>query len=205
MGVLLATCAAHAAAMYWIGTQVVTNQTPLWNALEVSLVPAEKREPPPPAEIPVLLSDAFAERPVMEIPPPTLELAIPQEASEAIHAPPAPEPDPRPDIPSIGGEGYGPLTRPRVVSGPKYPQDRYPRASIRNKESGRTTLRICISEAGTVDSVDVAQTSGYPRLDAAALDMALDYQFAPAMREGQPVPVCLPYGIEFRVAVGGRR
>jgi len=35
--------------------------------------------------------------------------------------------------------------------------------------------------------------------------MALDYVFEPAMREGKPVPVCLPYGIEFRVAVGGLR
>jgi len=202
MGVFFATCAIHGAAIYFLATQVVTIHSPLWSALEVSFVSAEKpKEPPPPTEVPVILSDAFAERPLIEIPAPAVELGIPEEASQAIH-------EPAPELPLVTetapeeGKGYGPFTKPRVISGPKHPQDRYPRASIRNKESGRTVVNLCISPEGTVQTVAVAQTSGYRRLDDAAMDMALDYVFEPAMREGKAVPVCLPYGIEFH---GSRR
>jgi periplasmic protein TonB len=205
MGVFLATCAIHAAVIYWISIQVVGNRAALWSALEVSFVPVEApKDPPIPTDIPVVLTDAFAERELLDIPPPTAELSGAQEESAAIHAPP-PAPPPPVDIAPEEGQGYGPLTKPQVISKPKNPQDRYPRISIRHKESGRTVLKICISATGSVDSVDVAKTSGYPRLDAAALDMALDYVFAPATRDGNPVPVCLPYGIDFRVGVGGLR
>jgi len=205
MGVFLATCGLHAAAIYGLATVVVTNRSPLWEALEVSFIPAEQpTEPPPPKAIPVLLSDAFAERPVMDIPPPAVELATAPEGSEAIHLPP-PDPTPPVDLRPEAEQGYGPLSKPQVISGPKYPQDRYPRISIRHRESGRTVVRVCISASGTVDSVEVAQSSGFPRLDAAAADMTLDYTFAPATREGKAVPVCLPYGIDFRLAIGGSR
>jgi protein TonB len=205
MSVFVATCALHAAGVYFIATQVVQDRSPLWHALEVSFVPLEKPAvPPPPANIPVVLTDAFAERQLIDIPAPTADLEGPQESSEAIHVPP-PDPPPVPDRAPEEGKGYGPLTKPRVISGPKYPQDRYPRASIRHKEMGRPVVKICISAEGSVESAEVAQSSGYPRLDAAAVDMSLDYVFAPAMREGKAVPVCIPYGIDFRLAIGGWR
>jgi TonB family protein len=202
MGAFLATCALHAAAIYYVAAQVVTGREPLWSTLEVSFIPAAKpAEPPLPAPIPVLLTDAFAERQLIDIPPPRAEMAVPQETSYAIHVAP-PDPPPLADLAPQEGQGYGPLTKPRVISGPNS-QDRYPRASIRAKESGRPVVKICISESGTVDSVEVAQSSGHPRLDLAAVDVGWDYVFAPAMREGKPVPVCLPYGIRFRIAIGG--
>lgn len=205
MGVFLATCAMHAAAIYWLGSQVITRQSPLWTALEVTFVPTERKQPPPPTEIPVLPDDAFAERPLIDIPAPDVEIDLPAETTNAIQAPPPPDPPPQPATLASEGKGFGPLTKPRVISSPKHPQDRYPRASIRARESGRTVVQICISATGAVESVDIAQSSGFRRLDEAALDMALDYGFAPAMREGHPVAVCLPYGIDFRLGVGGRR
>jgi periplasmic protein TonB len=203
VGVFLATCALHAMAIHYFANQVVTGRGPLWSTLEVSFIPAEKpTQPPPSAIVPILLADAFAERELIDIPPPTVELGVVQEASQAIHAPP---PDPPPtDLAPQEGKGYGPLIRPRVISGPDS-QDRYPRASIRHKESGRAVVKICISAAGSVDSVEVAESSGYPRLDGAAVDIGWDYVFAPAMREGKSVAVCLPYGIKFRIGGPRRR
>jgi periplasmic protein TonB len=206
MSVFVVICAVHALAIYWLGTQIVISRDSLWNTLEVSFIADEQpTQPPPPPPVPVLMTDAFAESPIMDIPPPAIELVDSQESSDAIHAPPPPDPAPKSDLSVSEEQGHGPLTKPYVISGPKYPQDRYPRASIRNKESGRPVVKICISATGAVQSVDVAQSSGYPRLDAAALDIAVDYVFAPAMREGKAVPVCLPYGIEFRVGTGGLR
>lgn len=205
-GVFLVTCALHAAAIYFLSTLIITGHQPLWSSLDVSFIPVEKlRQPPPPPPVPVLLSDAFAEHQLMDIPPPDIELGPADESSQAIEAPPPPEPAPQPRLTAEEGQGYGPLTKPRVVSRPRNPADRYPRASIRAGESGLTIVNICISAAGTVDSVDVAQSSGYRRLDEAALDMSLDYVFAPAVREGKAIPVCLPYSIEFRVALGRSR
>jgi TonB family protein len=202
IGVFLATCALHVMAIYYVATQVVTGRGPLWSTLDVSFIATEKpTKPPPPAPLPVLLADAFAQRQLIDIPPPTVELAVPQEASQAIHVTP-PDPPPQPDPALQAGQGYGPLTKPRVISGPDS-QDRYPRASIRHKESGRTVVKICIAAVGTVDSVEVAQSSGYPRLDQAAVDIGWDYVFAPAVREGKSVAVCLPYGIRFRIATRG--
>jgi TonB family protein len=203
MGVLLATCALHAIGIYYVATQAVTGRGSLWSTLEVSFIPITKQEPPPPPIIPVLLTDAFAEHLLIDIPAPTLEVAVQAEASTAIHAP-VPDPPPQPDPAAQEGEGYGPLIKPRVISGPRS-QDRYPRSSIRHKESGRTVVQICISSTGAVDSVEVLQSSRYPRLDRAAVDIGWDYVFAPAMREGKPVPVCLPYGIRFRINIGGSR
>jgi protein TonB len=205
MSVFAATCLLHVLGIYLIGTMGARDSGPLWHALEVSFIPVEEpTEPPPPAIIPVVLTDAFAERPI-DIPAPTTDLSTPQEAGDAIHAPPPEETTVAPDPAVEDGRGYGPLTKPRVIGGPKYPQDRYPRASIRNKESGRPIVKICISDEGKVVSAEVAQSSGYPRLDAAAVDMSLDYVFAPAMREGKAVPVCMAYGIDFRLAVSGSR
>lgn len=205
VGAFLATCALHAVTIYWLGTLAVTRHDPLWSSLEVSFVPSEKAEPPPSLVIPTLMSDAFAERPLIDIPPPTIELGAENEASAAIHVPPPPEPHEESDTASDTEQGYGPLTKPRVRSGPTNPQDRYPRASIRHKESGRTVVKLCISTTGIVQSVEVAESSGYRRLDEAAIDMGWDYVFEPALRDGKPVAVCLPYGINFRMSVGGMR
>jgi periplasmic protein TonB len=202
-GVLLATCALHAVGIYYVVSQDVAARGQLLSTLKVSFIPAEKPTEPPPAPLlPVLLTDAFADHQLIDIPPPSAELAVLQPVSQAIHAPPPepPQANPAPEE----GQGYGPLIRPRAISGPDS-QDRYPRASIRRGESGRTVVKICISANGTVESVEVAESSGYARLDGAAVDIGWDYVFAPAMREGKPVPVCLPYGIKFRIGISGSR
>lgn len=200
VGVFLATCALHVLAIAYVIDQDGVGRAAIVNPLQVSFVPLEKSEPPPEAEIPVLLEDAFFERPLIDIPAPSVEVAIPQEATKAIHAPPpAPPPEPAPVLDE--GQGYGPLTKPRVISGPRS-QDWYPRASVRRKESGRPVVKICISDTGQVESVELAKSSGYPRLDEAAVDIGWGYVFSPAMRGSKPVPVCLPYGIRFRIAIG---
>lgn len=205
IGVFVATCAVHAVAIHWLATQAVNNGDSLWRTLEVSFIPTAKpQEPPPPAPVPVMLSDAFLERQLLDIPPPTADLSLEQEPSQAIHAPP-PEPVLQPTSTPEEGLGYGPLTKPRVISGPRFPEDYYPRSSIRHKESGTTVVKLCISAAGEVESVEVAESSGYTRLDQAAVDMGWGYMFSPAMREGTSVPVCLPYAIKFRLAIGGAR
>ena len=201
VGVFLFTCALHASAIYFATSLLVAEHAPQWSTLQVSFIPVKPVDPPPPPPIPVLLTDAFAERQLMDIAAPELQIAVPVEVSRAIQAP-TPDPLPQANSAPQKEEGYGPLIKPRVLSGPKS-QSRYPRESISQKESGRTVVKICISATATVDDVSVAKSSGYSRLDRAAVDIGRDYLFTPAMRGGQAVAVCLPYGITFRIATGG--
>jgi len=100
-----------------------------------------------------------------------------------------------------GATSFGdsiPIVRPRPISGPRG-ADRYPNASLKAKESGTVEMNICVSPAGGVDSVEVAQSSGFPRLDQVALGIAAEYRFQPATREGHPVAACAHYRIVFKV------
>jgi protein TonB len=207
-GIFIAIGLLHFAGVYYLATQMATSRQSLWSRLEVSFIPQQKpHDPPPPPPVPELLTDAFNEVPLLDIPAPDVEVAVPQDEGQAIHIDaPVPSPDVQQDVaPPQGDEvGFGPLTKPRVLSRPKV-QDRYPPASIAYRETGRSVVRICISEQGTVTDVALAQTSGFRRLDEAATDLGWDYVFVPAMREGKPIAVCLPYGITFRVNIGGRR
>jgi periplasmic protein TonB len=103
-----------------------------------------------------------------------------------VAARPPPEVDPRS------------VVLPRPMSGPRG-VDRYPGESLKAKESGTVVMNICISPAGKVDSVELARSSGFPRLDQVALGIASEYQFQPATRHGHPVAACVPYRIVFKV------
>lgn len=93
--------------------------------------------------------------------------------------------------------------RPQPISGPRG-ADRYPSASLKARESGKVVMNICVSPKGNVDSVELARSSGFPRLDQVALGIATEYRFHPATRHGHPVAACVDYYISFTVtSVGG--
>jgi TonB family protein len=49
---------------------------------------------------------------------------------------------------------------------------------------GETLLRIRVTDTGTVDSVEVAESSGHPGLDSAAVAGVQDLRFQPGRRNG---------------------
>jgi protein TonB len=63
---------------------------------------------------------------------------------------------------------------------------RYPSASERLREEGVVSLKFLISENGQVLSGSVEKTSGYTRLDDAALAALSLCKFRPAMVDGKP-------------------
>ncbi len=60
----------------------------------------------------------------------------------------------------------------------------YPRLSERRGEHGRVIVRVLISAQGSVVSMSVRNSSGYPRLDAAALDAVRSAHFKPYTENG---------------------
>ena len=73
----------------------------------------------------------------------------------------------------------------------------YPAAARRAKVGGEVVVGMKVGTDGRVS--DVAALSGPEELRAAATDAAKGYVFAPAVRNGQPVPVDLQVAIRFQV------
>lgn len=79
------------------------------------------------------------------------------------------------------------------------PDDYYPAASIRNGESGIAVVQVCVSPSGEVTGRPrVTESSGYARLDAAAVAWATEAtRFTPATRNGEPVAACKGFRVNF--------
>lgn len=77
---------------------------------------------------------------------------------------------------------------PRIdASGRDNPPPAYPSASRRAKEQGRVMLAIHIDERGRVTEARVHRSSGYRRLDQAALDAVRHWRYQPAQRSGRAI------------------
>lgn len=76
----------------------------------------------------------------------------------------------------------------------------YPPALAREGIEGTVLLRITVDSTGRVlpDSITVAESSGYPALDSAAVAGAAGLSFAPALRRGTPVSASFIQPVHFR-------
>ena len=99
---------------------------------------------------------------------------------------PEPEPEPAPAVPQIS---TGPvlLSSELSVSCPELAAPVYPSISRRMGEEGKLVLRVELDEKGRVDKARVATSSGYSRLDNAALETVRKWRCKPSTREGQAV------------------
>jgi protein TonB len=66
------------------------------------------------------------------------------------------------------------------------PAPEYPRLSRRNAEIGRVMLRVFIDVAGMPHNVQVSSSSGFARLDGAAVSAVQKARFKPYTENGQP-------------------
>lgn len=73
------------------------------------------------------------------------------------------------------------------VSCPKLNAPSYPAISRRMGEEGKLVLRVELDENGRIDDAKVINSSGYERLDTAALTAVKSWQCNPSRRNGQPI------------------
>lgn len=66
------------------------------------------------------------------------------------------------------------------------PSPRYPAMSRQLQEEGRVEVLVEVSAEGLPGKVSLKSSSGFPRLDKAALDVVQTWRFVPANRGGQP-------------------
>lgn len=83
---------------------------------------------------------------------------------------------------------------------------RYPVALYRRRVQGNVMLRLYVNHVGEVipESTRVAESSGEPSLDSAALAGANRLRFRPAYRSGTAVAVSLLVPVHFRHPEGQR-
>jgi protein TonB len=76
----------------------------------------------------------------------------------------------------------------------------YPPQAARLNEQGSVRLSLRIDERGYVTDASVVTSSGYGTLDAAAVAWVKDHwRFAPALRDGTPVPASTDAVVTFRL------
>ena len=96
------------------------------------------------------------------------------------------------------------LSAPIVVQNAAYVDKKictpkYPRVSRKRGERGRVLVRVFINRDGSSEKVEIEQSSGFDRLDRAAMDSAKKCRFIPAKRNGKPVKTLatIPYTFTF--------
>jgi protein TonB len=135
--------------------------------------------PPPPT---------FQPPPPPFVPPPEVHIEAPPPApaiSTAItHVTPVRPPEPAPPPPHAAVS-----VQPRVNPATSREPD-YPPVSRRLGEQGTVILDVLVDENGRATDARVVQSSGFPRLDEAALaGVKANYRFVPGTVDGKPQPM----------------
>jgi protein TonB len=79
------------------------------------------------------------------------------------------------------------------------PKPVYPVFSRRMNEEGKVQLRVRVSADGAALEVEIRQSSGFPRLDAAAREAVAKWRFVPARRGDDAVESWVGVPIVFKL------
>ena len=92
---------------------------------------------------------------------------------------------------------------PPVPLNPNSPVDKPPALAAQGIE-GTVLLRLMVDTSGAIvrDSTRIAESSGYPALDSAAMQAAPSLRYAPAERDGAKVAMAFLQPIYFRTPQG---
>lgn len=77
------------------------------------------------------------------------------------------------------------------------PKPAYPRISKRMGEQGEVRLRVQVGSSGDVLSIELARSSGFERLDEAAIMAVKGWKFKPAMQGDQAVSSWVEIPVKF--------
>jgi periplasmic protein TonB len=177
--------------------------------LPTSEPPQAAQPPPTPEPIPAAASDPIRLPPPVPVeatqrvartaPQPPRTAPSPHTAPAQTLASPTPAPAPA-EAHSSQVATADPLIPPRPIAGMATNRaPAYPEIALRRHETGRVMLRVSVSAHGRPLEVDVAQSSGYPILDSAALSAVRQWQFIPAMQAGTAVAAIAEVPVRFQI------
>ena len=79
------------------------------------------------------------------------------------------------------------------------PSVQYPPASQDNGDEGTVTLLLAVQTDGSISDIRIARSSGYQRLDAAAIRSLRQAKFQPATCHGKPIAVRIHQSFTFKI------
>jgi periplasmic protein TonB len=147
------------------------------------------KAPPPPAAKPITpRAEAAAEKP--QAAPRAQPAAQPQAVAEPSPTPPAPNaptalpapPQPAPATPAAPAIQLPSSDADYLQN----PEPKYPENSKRLNEQGTSTIRVLIGADGQPQRAEIGQSSGFDRLDRAALATVMRWRYVPGKRNGVP-------------------
>lgn len=141
--------------------------------------PKQEELPPPPPKL---------QTPPPYVPPPDLDIAAEvQQAPTESHAIAAVTNKPAPTVVAPPTPDVEPRFDPRGRYN-AFPDNEYPSQSRRLGEEGKVTLAILVQPDNSVGEVKVVQSSGFERLDSAAMDWySKRGRFLAGMKDGKPI------------------
>ncbi|MFP8777649.1 energy transducer TonB [Hydrogenophaga sp. RWCD_12] len=161
-------------------------------------------EPTPPKPAPAPKPLAPAPRVAQSPAPMPLAVADPKPAPQAPTGVVAPQPV-APAAPAVTEAApTKPAPAPARISNDvrdnfqDLPAPPYPPTSVRMNEQGSVLLAIKVESNGTASSADVVRSSGFPRLDDAAVKAALRWRYVPR-GGGSPRPDTYQYVVRFEL------
>lgn len=216
--------AAHAGAAVWlwrgavkpvsevasptISVVMLDSETPVTPAPRAAVAPAAEATPTRPMAAPPTPRSVAAAAPSV-LAAPAQAAATVTTAAPAVAAPsevptPAASPAPAAVVPTPAPATPPAPAVPKTLpsSAVRYliePVTQYPRASRELGESGVVRMRVLVDEQGRPREVEVAKSSGFPRLDQAALQAMRAARFQPHIEDGQPRTVWVLASLNFKL------
>ena len=182
--------AGHAAVIYALAvTMGVVEAPPIIEPIKAVIIDTPPPEPEPyvPPETP-----AAPQQPVVEVPMPEIPPVIAPPAA-SITVPPVAE------VPSTEPSTAPAIMETKSLSVTRRIEPVYPPASRRLDEQGVVRLRVLVDERGRPREVQIAQSSGFDRLDQAAVTAVRRWQFSPAMQESRAVTAWTRVNVMFQL------
>lgn len=170
----------HVAVIYALASGLAANMTA--KLLQDTQVAVIKEKPPDTAKPPPPPPPDFKIPPPDFVPPPEINIES-DSMSNAITQVQNKAPVPPPPAPPAQ------ITAPRVEGKAHDCNSQYPPLSRRLSEQGTVTLHFSVQADGSVTSVTVAKSSGFSRLDEAAIQCANGWRYFPATNNGKPFAV----------------
>lgn len=174
---------------------------------EPELVPLVQPEPKP--IVKPVVKPVVKKKPIVKEKVPTPETVTPQPVvSETVSVPETP---PAPEAPVVEATAPVVAEAPKVepppepvTEPPKFgaaylhnPAPDYPPSSRRAGEEGRVLLRVLVATSGNAETVQLENSSGFAKLDEAAIKAVKTWRFIPAKRSNQAVSAYVLVPVKF--------
>lgn len=159
---------------------------------EPKAVPPPEPSPPPPPEKKPEPTPKPKPKPLPKAPP----------SERAVKAPePEPTPPPPVETPAVETPAPAPtIMPPRAEAGQRAnPAPVYPTLSRRLREQGTVTLDILIRADGSVGEIKLKTSSGFKRLDDAAITAVKRWRYDPATQGGKAIDYWYELPLEFNL------